>query len=231
MKLLFLFFLLRVSPSQQVCAPDCTGVDSVAMVPDPTDFTKYYTCLDTDQSGNLSPSGDAVKCPTDEYFNAASLKCDPLLSADPGTLRTCDPCQVDCTGPLPVAPHPTNCSLYYECHPDGRTTQHRCSRDSFFNYHTGSCTEDWSQCYSYCDPEEPHCTRLNQTIPHPSDSSVFFLCTSEGPVRRQCPCHMAFQKDSNECKSYPSGGQNASWKCGANDNFLFFLVIFFFCLW
>lgn len=45
---------LQVSPGEQVCAPDCSGVDPGVRVRDPTDFTKYYICLDVDGSGKYS---------------------------------------------------------------------------------------------------------------------------------------------------------------------------------
>ncbi|XP_063591474.1 peritrophin-1-like [Penaeus indicus] len=232
MALLVISLLLMVSPSKQVCAPNCTGVDPGAEVRDPRDFTKYYICLDTDESGILSASVESVLCPPGKYFNDTRHKCE-LISTNPSIslTRTCDPCQVDCPAPFVVTPHPTICSLYYVCLADGHTLQQQCFRGYYFNYHTGLCTEDESQCYNYCDPYEPHCTYVNQKIPHPLDNTKFYLCTLDGPVRFQCPGNMPFQEDSLLCDSYLVDGHNAAWKYGTSDKHLFsFLVIFFVCL-
>ncbi|ROT70536.1 hypothetical protein C7M84_011143 [Penaeus vannamei] len=143
-----LLVFLTVSPGEQVCAPDCSGVDPGVRVRDPTDFTRYYICLDVDGSGNLLPSSDSVQCPPGEFFNDAHTPCPDcsryyvcladglaiehdceagyyfdyktgMCSEDDSyCYQYCDPCKPHCTHVYQRVPDPYNCT---KCLPASRS--------------------------------------------------------------------------------------------------------------
>lgn len=193
----------QASPGEQVCAPDCSGVDPGVRVRDPTDFTRYYICLDVDGSGNLLPSSDSVQCPPGQFFNDAHTlpRCDPIEDTpEVITTATCDPCEAHCPEAGMLAPHPTDCSRYYVCLADGLAIEHDCEAGYYFDYKTGMCSEDESYCYQYCDPCKPHCTHVYQRVPDPYNCTKFYLCIVGGSVSFKCPHQMVFNAESHLCE-------------------------------
>ncbi|XP_063591477.1 peritrophin-1-like [Penaeus indicus] len=198
-----LLVILTASPGEQVCAPDCSGVDPGVRVRDPTDFTKYYICLDVDGSGNLLPSSDSVSCPPGEFFNDQHTlpRCDPIEDTPEIIMTaTCDPCKPHCPETGMVAPHPTDCSRYYVCLNDGHAIEYDCGAGYYFDYIDGVCSEDNSRCYQYCDPCKPHCTHVYQRVPDPYNCTKFYLCTLGDVVSFKCPYQMVFNKESHLCE-------------------------------
>ncbi|XP_045600120.1 peritrophin-1 isoform X2 [Procambarus clarkii] len=195
--------LLMVWRSEQVCAPDCSGVDSMIRVRDPTDCTRYYVCLDASNNGEMIASIDSVSCPDDYYFNESHTvpRCDPLTTLPDPCRSTCDPCVPHCLAPGKVTPHPTNCSLYYVCLDDNLLLDAHCPPETrFFDYRSGVCTDDNSVCYSYCDLCVPHCTTPGERVPDPYDCTKFHLCVVGGMVSYMCPHHRVFNSDTQLCE-------------------------------
>ncbi|XP_042867653.1 peritrophin-1-like [Penaeus japonicus] len=199
-----LLVILKVSLSEQVCAPDCSGVDPGVNVRDPTDYTKYYICLDVDGSGNLLPSSESVPCPPGKFFNDGHTlpKCDPIEDMPDVVVRTtCDPCKPHCPEGGIVTPHPTDCSRYYVCLNDGHTVEYECATGYYFDYIAGVCSEDRTHCYEYCDPCQPHCTHVYQRVPDPYNCTKFYLCTVGGVVSFKCPYGKVFNEELHLCQT------------------------------
>nr|XP_027217538.1 uncharacterized protein LOC113810052 [Penaeus vannamei] len=200
-----LFVALAVSPSVQVCAPDCTGVDPLTKVRDPTDCTRYYVCVDTSGTGVLLPSIDPVECPDGQYFNDqhTNPRCDPISSAPYDFCSPlCNPCEAHCTHAGEVTPDPTDCSTYYVCLDDGHVLPVGCSAETpFFDFMVGECQTDPTLCFHYCDVCEPHCTQQNERVPDPTDCHRFYLCTPPTMSSFLCPHEEVFNRVTGVCEA------------------------------
>nr|ASP44166.1 obstructor F2 [Penaeus vannamei] len=199
-----LFVALAVSPSVQVCAPDCTGVDPGTKVRDPTDCTRYYVCVDATGSGVLVPSIDPVECPDGQYFNDqhTSPRCDPINSAPNGFCsQLCNPCEPHCTHAGEVTPDPLDCSTYYVCLQDDHFMSVGCPAETpYFDFMAGECQGDSTLCFHNCDVCEPHCTQQNERVPDPTDCHRFYLCTPPTMSSFLCPHNEIFNRETGVCE-------------------------------
>ncbi|ROT73019.1 hypothetical protein C7M84_008580 [Penaeus vannamei] len=200
---LLLLLSLAVSPSVQLCAPDCMGVDPGTSVRDPTDCTRYYVCVDASGDGVLLPS-EPVNCPDGQYFNEYHTvpRCDPISSAPSDFCSDlCNPCEPHCGSPGALTPHPTTCYKYYVCLQNDHYLEEECSPPNlYFDYMTGACQTDNSVCYTYCDVCEPHCTQQNERVPDPTDCHRFYLCTPPTMSNFLCPHNQVFNRATRECE-------------------------------
>ncbi|XP_042866358.1 uncharacterized protein LOC122249500 [Penaeus japonicus] len=199
-----IFLAFAVSPSVQVCAPHCTGVDPGTKVRDPTDCTRYYICLDASGNGELVPSIQPVQCPDDHYFNDRHSipRCDPIVGAPSDyCTQLCNPCLPHCTEPYQVTPHHNDCSVYYVCLDNSHLIEVGCPQElPFFDFISGSCQNDETLCFHYCDPCEPHCTEQNERIADPSDCHRFYLCTPPTMSSFLCPHNQVFSTVTLQCE-------------------------------
>ncbi|XP_071540943.1 uncharacterized protein [Panulirus ornatus] len=204
-KCLLLLVALAVKPSQEVCAPDCTGVDPGTSIKDPTDCTRYYVCLSI--NGEMIPSEEAVQCPSGHYFNSyhSVPRCDLIEDAPEGFCSPlCDPCAPDCSLNTPgtLQPHPLDCSLYYVCLADGHTLEEACPVEfRYFDYRTGNCQVDDTLCYRYCDLCLTHCTYDGQMVIDPYDCHRFYLCTPPTEALYLCPHDQVFNTGTGQCEA------------------------------
>lgn len=195
---------LAVSPSVQVCAPDCTGVDPGTKVRDPTDCTRYYVCIDASGMGELVPSNEPVSCPDNQYFNPAHTmpRCDPIADAPSDFCSPlCNPCVPHCNHPGEVTPHPQDCSTYHVCLNDDHILDAGCPAEiPYFDFLIGECQGDETMCYHYCDPCVPHCTQQDERVPDPTDCHKFYLCTPPTMSSFLCPHGQVFNADTRVCE-------------------------------
>ncbi|XP_042866379.1 uncharacterized protein LOC122249512 [Penaeus japonicus] len=200
---LLLFLFIAVSPSVQLCAPDCTDVDPGTKVRDPTDCTRYYVCLDVTGDGILLPS-EPVDCPDAHYFNEhhTSPRCDPIAGAPSDFCsRLCNPCEPHCSSPGELTPHPTKCYQYYVCLQNNNLLGEECPTHNInFDYLTGKCQNDDTLCYNYCNICEPHCTQDSERVPDPTDCHRFYLCTPPTMSNFLCPHNQVFSRVTRECE-------------------------------
>ncbi|XP_037786301.1 mucin-5AC-like [Penaeus monodon] len=133
------------------CTPICTSAG--VQIPDPTDCTRFYVCIETGQ-----PSEDAhLTCPSGTSFDAEAQRCLADVECEavcaPGvTTTSAAPCTPFCSTTGVQIADPNDCTKFYICIQQGfpdEDVHGSCRPTEHFDPETGRCAEG-GECESQC---------------------------------------------------------------------------------
>ncbi|XP_017092436.2 chitin-binding domain protein cbd-1 [Drosophila bipectinata] len=170
----------------------CLGQLDGLSVPDPTDCTQFYLCLQ--QEAALLQS-----CPSGSFYDSESGYCRP----NDGSCQLAICSNVE-DGKL-VA-HPEDCRAYYSCSKRNGTSLIRCDEGQYFHSFLSMCRVDHGQCVKETNQNDTDqttkmCSGLHGVrVPHELYCNLYYACVKGLAIPVECPAQHQFNPVLSLCE-------------------------------
>ncbi|XP_052848721.1 uncharacterized protein LOC128260062 [Drosophila gunungcola] len=183
----------QCQPKTKDLAPEsqCLGQPDGLSVPDPTDCTRFYLCL---QQVTAIPQS----CPSGSFFDAIEGYCRPNDGS----------CQLSiCSGQDgKLVAHPEDCRSYYSCSSQNGTSLVQCDEGQYFHSLLSICRVDHGQCRSDSNQSDSEsapklCSGLHGVkLPHVLYCNLYYACVRGLAVPVECPARHQFNPVLSICE-------------------------------
>ncbi|KAH8380151.1 hypothetical protein KR009_009220, partial [Drosophila setifemur] len=170
----------------------CLGQSDGYSVPDLTDCTRFYLCLQ--QQASILQS-----CASGSFFDSEQRYCRP----NDGT------CQLAvCSGMEDgkLVAHPEDCQAYYNCSRRYGTSLLRCAEGHYFHSLLSLCRVDNGQCVKVSNEGDTEtiprtCAGLHgMKLPHELYCNLYYACVKGLAIPVECPAEQQFNPVLSTCE-------------------------------
>ncbi|KAH8269984.1 hypothetical protein KR018_001638, partial [Drosophila ironensis] len=170
----------------------CLGLSDGWSVPDPTDCTRFYLCLQQEPAVLQS-------CPSGSFFDAEQAYCRPNDGS----------CQLAvCSGVEEgkLVAHPDDCRAYYSCSSQNGTALLRCDEGQYFHSLLSICRVDNGQCMKQANEDNSvNTTRIcsglhGVRLPHELYCNLYYACVKGLAIPVECPQRQQFNPVLSACE-------------------------------
>ncbi|XP_017059377.1 zonadhesin [Drosophila ficusphila] len=170
----------------------CLGQLDGLSVPDPSDCTRFYLCIQ--QMPALLQS-----CQSGSFFDSKEGYCRPNDGS----------CQLAICSGLEdgkLVAHPEDCRSYYSCSTQNGTTLVQCEEGQYFHSLLSMCRVDHGQCRKVSDQEDTGnstslCSGLHGVkVPHETYCNLYYACVKGLAIPIECPVQHQFNPVLSTCE-------------------------------
>ncbi|XP_026832732.1 uncharacterized protein LOC6544684 [Drosophila erecta] len=179
---------LRDLPAENRCVGQMDGLS----VPDPTDCTRFYLCLQ--QVPTILQS-----CSSGSFFDSTQGYCRPNDGS----------CQLAiCSGQEDgkLVAHPEDCRSYYSCSRRNGTSLVQCDEGQYFHSLLSICRADHGQCRNVPNQDDTEtaprlCSGLHGAkLPHERYCNLYYACVKGLAFPVECPLQHQFNPVLSMCE-------------------------------
>lgn len=179
---------IRDLPAENQCLGQIDGLS----VPDPTDCTRFYLCLQ--QVPTILQS-----CSSGSFFDSNQGYCRPNDGS----------CQLAICNGLEdgkLVAHPEDCRSYYSCSSQNGTSLVQCDEGQYFHSLLSICRVDHGQCRKVSNQDETEtaprlCYGLHGVkLPHELYCNLYYACVKGLAIPVECPVQHQFNPVLSICE-------------------------------